>query len=402
MARHRGRLAPYKRRNPSGKTVWVARAVNPNGETMYPGTFALRGPCVQRGRTDCCAQHATDAMYDAWDAGAPARPETVGAYASTWTKLHPRSERTNATNQHRIERVLDVEIEGMPLRGYRFDEIRRRHALALVDHLLGEGRARTGVKGILTVLSAMAGDAIDDEIAEVNVFKGVKIRGNDPRIQKLSRRVRIFTREELLAFVAAAGAPARLRGGSTRSEEPKRAGGPEYDPMAMALVRTFRDTGMRLQEVLPLRRADLDRRKGVFHVQRTAHEGKIEIGTKRDKMRNLEEPEGRIVPCPKGLLEVIDATPRRIDTPLLFPTPSGQMWRQRNFYRDIWYPTQRAAGIDPRPHELRHSWLSYLMGKPGVNFPDLADMGGNDLQTMIEHYAHATNRSLDEVRRLLA
>jgi hypothetical protein len=25
------------------------------------------------------------------------------------------------------------------------------------------------------------------------------------------------------------------------------------------------------------------------------------------------------------------------------------MWRERNFYRDIWVPTQEASGLDIRP-----------------------------------------------------
>jgi hypothetical protein len=43
-------------------------------------------------------------------------------------------------------------------------ELRRRHALALVDHMLRvQGRATTGAVGILHALSAMAEDAITDE-----------------------------------------------------------------------------------------------------------------------------------------------------------------------------------------------------------------------------------------------
>jgi len=43
----------------------------------------------------------------------------------------------------------------------------------------------------------------------------------------------------------------------------------------------------------------------------------------------------------------------RIDTPLMFPTPSGMLWWER----DVWYPAQEAwAGIDPaleRPERRR-------------------------------------------------
>jgi hypothetical protein len=72
------------------------------------------------------------------------RPDTLGDYAATWTERHPRAERTNATYDHRISRVLDVEIEGIPLKDWPLHELRRRHTLALVDHMLrNEGRATT-------------------------------------------------------------------------------------------------------------------------------------------------------------------------------------------------------------------------------------------------------------------
>jgi hypothetical protein len=104
--------------------------------------------------------------------------------------------------------------------------------------------------------------------------------------------------------------------------------------------------------VLPLRRLDL--RDGVLHVVRTAHEGEILQGTKTD---HGEASPGRVVPCPPGLLR---AMPVRIDTELLFPTPRGLLWRERNFYRDVWYPAQERSGLDVRPHEMQHSYVSHL------------------------------------------
>jgi integrase len=110
----------------------------------------------------------------------------------------------------------------------------RRHALILVDHMLKtEGRATTGAVGILRSLSAMAEDAITDEVCDLNPFKGVRIRASDPRAQKKRRPIRVFSFEEMHRFAKAAG---------------------RYE----ALVRIFTDIGMRLGEVLPLRPEDFD------------------------------------------------------------------------------------------------------------------------------------------------
>jgi hypothetical protein len=149
-------------------------------------TFARKGE----------AQKAIDEAYGLSD-----RPDTLGDYAASWTERHPRSERTNATNDHRISRVNDVVIEGIPLKDWPLRELRRRHALALVDHMLRtEGRATTGAVGILRALSAMAEDAITDEVCDLNPFKGVRIRANDPRAKKKPRPIRVFTFEEMYRF----------------------------------------------------------------------------------------------------------------------------------------------------------------------------------------------------------
>jgi hypothetical protein len=170
------------------------------------------------------AQRAIDEAYEI-----AATPDTLGEYFATWIVRHPRSERTNATYEHRISRVTDVEIEGITLKDWPMHELRRRHTLALVDHMLtNEGRATTGAVGILRSLSAMAEDAITDEVCDLNPFKGIRVRANDPRAQKRRRPIRVFSFEEMHRFAKAAG---------------------RYE----ALVRTFTDTGMRLGEVLPLR-----------------------------------------------------------------------------------------------------------------------------------------------------
>jgi integrase len=203
------------------------------------GTFALKRE----------AQQAIDEAYGLSD-----RPDTLGEYFATWPTHHPRSERTNETNEHRIGRVLEVDVEGIPLKQWPMRELRRRHALALVDHMLRvQGRATTGAVGILRSLSAMAEDAITDEVADLNPFKGVRVRANDPRAKKKRRQIRVFSFEQMHAFAKAAG---------------------RYE----AMVRVFTDTGMRLGEVLPLRREDFDGE--TLKVRRTAHEGTILDGTK--------------------------------------------------------------------------------------------------------------------------
>jgi integrase len=357
------RESPIRRRYKSGEVVWVARYTGRDGKHHYAKPRWNRGKATFTRKAE--AQRAIDEAYGLTD-----RPDTLGAYFETWTERHPRAERTNATYNHRISRVTEVEVEGIALKDWPLSELRRRHTLALVDHMLrNEGRATTGAVGILRALSALAEDAITDEVAELNAFKGIRIRANDPRAKKKRRPIRVFSFEEMHAFAKAAG---------------------RYE----ALVRTFTDTGLRLGEVLPLRPEDFDGE--TLQVRRTAHEGTILEGTKTD---HGEQDAGRTVPVPATLAWMLEAQ-INLNGPecqLLFPTPRGRLWRERTFYRDVWKPTQQAAGLDIRPHECRHSYVTHLRAA-GVNDADLAEIVGHRVETMLARYTHPVKQSFHVVR----
>jgi integrase len=277
MSQHRE--TPVRRVNPSGAVVWVALH-EPPGHRKSAGTFKRKRD----------AQAAIDAAY-----GRAERIENVGGYVQRWPRFHPRTERTQRTNEHRITRALDLELDGVPLREWAYTDLRRRHALALIDVLLTEqGRSALGATHIIRALSVMTEDAITDEVAELNPFKGVAVRANDPRVSERPRPVRVLTFEQMHAFARAGGS---------------------YEPM----LRTFADTGMRLGEVLALRREDFDGR--VFQVRRTAHNGRAQQGTKTD---HGESGAGRIVPCPAELAELIRVRPARIPHSPVVPHAPGK------------------------------------------------------------------------------
>jgi len=243
---------------------------------------------------------------------------------------------------------------------YNDDEITREY----VDH--------TGAVGILRSLSAMAEDAITDEVCDLNAFKGVRIRANDPRAKKKPRPIRVFSFDEMHRFAKAAG---------------------RYE----AMVRVFTDCGLRLGEVLPLRLEDFDGE--TLKVRRTAHEGAILDGTKTD---HGEPNAGRAVPVPATLAWMLQAQ-INIDgkgAEILFATSKGRMWRERNFYRDVWRPAQQASGIDIRPHECRHSYVTQLRAA-GIHDADLAEIAGHRLETMLARYSHPVRRSFEDIQRVV-
>jgi integrase len=388
------RQTPYKRTYPDGRVVWVARFQDLAGKRQYAkpawngtkASFTLKGD----------AQRAIDEALERLQSGGVAEPEQIGAYFEVWLERHPRSERTNATNRNRVSYVLDVDIEGRPLRDWHFDELRRRQVLALVDHMLRvEGRAAEGARGIVRALSAMAEDAIGDDVATVNAFMGVRLRGNDPRIKKPARKPRIWSFEQMREF--AAGGRPEVRAATRRPRDPRNRRRYQAKPRFYsahdyeALLLTPGFTGLRLGEFLALRRTDFD--GAAFNFSFSAHEGEL---VRSSEQKNHE----RTVPVPPTLVGLIESTPARIDTDLLFPTPRGKLWRERNFYRDVWVPAQIATGLDPTPHEFRHSYVTHLRAA-GIDDADLAQVAGHRVETMISVYTHPLERSHDAIRQAI-
>jgi integrase len=87
----------------------------------------------------------------------------------------------------------------------------------------------------------------------------------------------------------------------------------------------------------------------------------------------------------------------RIDTTVLFPTPTGRIWWERNFYRDVWQPAREASGLDCTPHDFRHSWVTHLRAA-GIDAADLAEIAGHTVATATDRYTHPLRRSDDAVR----
>lgn len=381
------REAPMRRVKPDGKVVWLARYTGPDGKRRYWKPAWNRGSATFKRQKD--AQAAIDEAYErTYGIGADA--VTVGIYAETWTDRHPRSERTNRTNAGRIRNVLDLDVVGQPLRSWPLADLRRRHALELVDAMLREqGRAPAGAGNILRTLSAMFEDAITDEHAEVNPFRGVKVRANDPRARKRPRTPRVWSFEQMHAFADAAAEPREVKQRRTPAQIAAEA---RAGLERRAMIRTLADTGLRLGELLAQRRADYDGK--TLRVRGTAHRGQIVEGD-TDEKRHV-----RTIPVPAGLAAVLDELPPRIDTQLLFPTRSGKVRWERNFYRDVWDPAKEESGLDPTPHEFRHSYVTHLHAA-GIDEADLALVAGHTVQTMIGRYRHALDRSHAQIREAI-
>jgi integrase len=351
---------PYKRRNPSGKTVWRVRGTDARtGERVPIGTFKSR-------------QEAEEAQVRWHQERALGLEEmSLAAYFEVWKSRRPRpSARTNRSNWQRLERYVVPVLGGMPVH-----EVRRRHVVLLRDQLIAQGLAAKMVRNILASLSSMLSDAVEDEVAEVNPALRVKVAANDPRVAgPPPRRKRLLTYDLMLELADAAPHPY---------------GGAVLFPGV---------TGARPAEVFPRLHSDLDRRNLRVMINSTAYDGRVEHGTKTD--HGHDEP-GRWSIVTPELLRFIDEAPRAV-TGLLWPTPQGKVWRLSNFYRKVFGPARKRAGLSGvTMYDLRHSFIS-LMQEAGIPVADLASCTGHvRVSTLQDVYTHALGRSSERMRGVL-
>jgi integrase len=383
------RERPARRTNPSGKTVWLARWTDKTGKRRYGWPPEIRG--TYELKRD--AQDAIDACYEL-DKTGPVRRATIGSYFETWTQIHPRAPITDKTNRYRVRAVLDVKVEGAPLRDWPFERLRRRHANLLVDHMLREqGRAYTGARHVIGALSAMTEDAIEDEVATTNPFRGVKIRANDPRVQKGRRPIRVWSWQQMHEFAAACAISDVLEPTGPGSNQ-TRAANEWRSTLAEPMIRTLADCGLRVGELFAIPRSALNLTDALLEVRQSVSGGVIVPGTKTD---HGERDAGRVAPIPPALCEMLKAMPKRIDSQLLFPAPLGGLWDYATWWRIVWHPARDRAGIDPRPNEFRHSYVS-LMRAARIDPADLAAICGHSEHTATARYTHSLGRSFDVVR----
>jgi integrase len=352
---------PLRRKNPGGAIVWAARYTGDDGKRRSAGTFRAKGPCKAPGKA-CCAQHA---IWAAYEAVAPREgAESVSGYFAHWLADHPRPARTEAGYTSRVKAVLELDVDGRRFGDWPMPEVRPRQIDRLVGVLLGQGRAASGTRAVVSVLSAMFRDARVDGVVEFNPASDVTIRERDPRVRRPKRKPILASWEQMHEFAAAA-AP--------------------YE----AMVRVLSDCGLRLGEMLALEPVNV--RGDALVVKNKAWHGRSEPGTKQS------DEDGRVVPVPPALRAMLAGMPTPLRGPL-FPDPAGGYWHERTFYRVVWHPAQRASGLVLNPHDFRHSFVSHMRAA-GVDPADLAAAAGHTLDTATRIYTHSTGATFDAMRR---
>src|SRR5699024_1236124 len=85
---------------------------------------------------------------------------------------------------------------------------------------------------------------------------------------------------------------------------------------------------------------------------------------------------------------------------LLLPTSSGGVQLYSNFRRRRFDPACRSAGITATPHDLRHTYASWLL-QSGVTIETLSKLLGHANITTTQRYAHLADTQWESVRDAL-
>jgi integrase len=168
----------------------------------------------------------------------------------------------------------------------------------------------------------------------------------------------------------------------------------EMDPRFAAIPVVIVGTGLRPEELFGLRRADIDLAAGVLSVERVYSQGRFKACKKSERQR-------RRVPLRARVVEAIEAMPRRIDTPLLFPAARGGPIDLEKFRHREWAPALRAAGIDHRRvYDCRHTFASWSIAA-GMQLFYLARIMGTSVGQIDATYGHLMPDSEDYLRGIL-
>jgi len=157
------------------------------------------------------------------------------------------------------------------------------------------------------------------------------------------------------------------------------------------------DIGLRASEVRALRRMDLDL---------VWRDGVIVRGTVRVPKSKTEDGTGRTVPLSSRVAAVLSLWLSRFEgaPPDAFVFPHHQvilgragagpvirevqLHRPMGEWKSAWATARKAAGLNYRWHDLRHTFVSRLAENPHVSEQTIMALAGHVSKKMLERYSH--------------
>jgi integrase len=345
------------RRLPSGR--WQARFRDPATNELTPAPT----PFDTKASATCwLAELQADVGRGNW-VDPRAGEISLGEFADRWiaehASLRPRTRENYAGNLRLHIRPL---LGRIALNEVSPSAVRRWHST-----LVKEGRLSSAtIAKCYRLLHAMMATAVADELIVRNpcVVKGAASDRSEERpIASLS---------EVKALAAA------------------------VDDRYRALILTATLTGLRLGELLALRRRHVDLLHGVVHVTEQLHE--LADGTQMSGPPKTQAGR-RTIALPAPLVVELEQHLAQFADPgsegYVFTAPTGGPIRRGNFRSRVWLPALAAIGMEHfHFHDLRHTGNT-LAAATGASTRELMSRMGHSSSKAALIYQHAT-RDRDE------
>jgi integrase len=404
-------LAPVAVRSARGKiTGWQASYRDGENRKRRAGTHP----------TQAAARRATEERVAELNKGVVAEGGlTLGEWMSVWPARVGRDPRTVKTHKDRITKYIYPHLPAGP--DQPLHQITRRHVHDIHAALLEARLSKATIDGAISSLSAVLGYALREHRIEANPALHARVDPADVRLKPARpRQVRRWIPPEEAGRLVEA-----------------------LEPRYWSLLLNPFLTGVRPEELLALREADIDAERELILVHQRAHPsggrpdkpGVLKPGLKERRRLVREAPEIRgrwalfpriLHPGPSGRAiqppgeenvlqiarsEFLHVTSRtrgsRGEQLTEQQKRQGALWSQRNLYRDVIEPARDATGIMFTLYDARHTFVSTLMAA-GVPLPEVAAYSGHSVgelaavaagdsrlrsQTTLAVYTHATGRA---------
>ncbi|WP_299051870.1 site-specific integrase [uncultured Nocardioides sp.] len=285
-------------------------------------------------------------------------------WAETW--LPTRSD-LRPTSRARLESVVRLHV--VPAFGdRRLASIGNAEVRAWVGRMVDSGMSAASVRKAVFALRGMLDAAVADRRLSVNPATSV------PLPTEKATEQRFLSSEE--AFTLAEAVPTEYR--------------------ALVLLGAF--AGLRWGELAGLRRSRVDVLRSRVTVAETATQvsGKVAFGEPKTARSRRVVPVARSVmrEVEAHLAEHVDPGP---DALLFTAAQGGPLWRM-TFWRQVWEPALRRAGLEGlRVHDLRHSFVS-IMVAAGANPKEVSTWAGHSsVAFTLDRYGHLYDDHSDDV-----
>jgi len=298
---------------------------------------------------------------------------TVASWAEQW---YATSADKRGSTRARLRGILDRHV--LPKWGpRRLSTVQHVEVRAWVAELSSTGLAPRTVRKVAQVLGALMGAAVDARLLAASPCERIPL----PRAD--DQEMRFLTPTEVARLADA------------------------MDPRYRAFVWTGALGGLRLGELVGLRRRRVDLLRGRLEVAETGVQvgGTITFGPPKTRAGH------RMVTLGSAARTALDQHLAERTGPaadaLVFTSPDGGVLHPPNWRRRFWEPAVLAAGLEPlRIHDLRHTAISLWLAA-GDNPKEVSRRAGHtSVAFTLDRYGHlyddADERSRDRLDTLMA